>query len=59
MKTGNKGIGSKKHGRSGHAPHSPKFLHQRKLEAERTSIKDNSRIKNPKSTINELFNKRT
>ena len=57
MHTDNKGIGSRKHGRSGNVGHSPRFKHAMKREAEKTEIKDHSRIKDPSSSVNELMSK--
>lgn len=58
MTSGTKGVGMKKHGKSGsHRGNtkSPKFRHVQRLEAERTEIKDKSRLKDPKESIKELF----
>jgi len=55
MQKGKSGVGSHKHGVSGRAGKSPKLRHTLKREAERNSIKDRSRIRDPKDTIKELF----
>lgn len=55
---GTKGIGMKKHGKSGcHRGNtkSPKFRHVQRLEAERNEVKDRSRLRDPKESIRELF----
>lgn len=57
MVAGNKGMGTKKHARSGRSPKSPRFRHQQKLEAERFYIKDWNRIRDPKQSVGELFKK--
>jgi hypothetical protein len=57
MQEGSKGMGSKKHAQSGHPTQSPKFRFMKKLEAEKNEIKDRSRIKDPKSSVQELFKK--
>lgn len=58
MICGRGGMGSHKHGISGHSPKSPKLRHNIKLEAERSEVKDRSRIKDPKASVSELFNRR-
>jgi len=58
MQSGRGGMGSKKHGVSGHATKSPRARHLERLEAERTSDrKDRSRIKDPKGKVSDLFRK--
>jgi len=57
MKSGSSKIGSHKHTTSGHSPKSPRFCHQAKREAERNSIKNKSKIKDPKQSVSELFRK--
>jgi hypothetical protein len=57
MTTGTKGIGSHKHGTSGRAPKSPRLRHAMKLDAERSEIKDTHRIKDPQTSIKDLFGK--
>jgi hypothetical protein len=57
MTKGNKGMGMHKHGTSGRAGKSPKFRHQQRIEAERNIRSDKSRIKDPKVSIKELFNR--
>lgn len=54
---GKSGMGSKKHAQSGYATKSPRFRFLQKLEAERQSVPDKSRIKNPKDSVQELFKK--
>ena len=49
------GMGNTKHGKSGKPTKSPRMRFLEKLEAEKNIRIDNSRIKNPKSTIKELF----
>lgn len=51
----NGGMGTTKHGKSGHATKSPRFRFQQKLEAEKNVRKDHSRIKDPKQSTRELF----
>ena len=53
---GQKGFVMTKHGRSGHATRSPRFL--QKLEAQKNDRKDRSRIKDPKQSVEELFHPR-
>ena len=53
------GMGMKKHGTSGRAPKSPKLKHAMKREAEKTSIKATGRIKDPKTSVAELFHGKT
>jgi hypothetical protein len=55
MKSGNAGMGMAKHRKSGRATKSPKFRHQMKMAAEAQERKDKSRIREPKSSITELF----
>jgi hypothetical protein len=58
MVGGFKGIGMRKHARSGsHRGNTkrPKFRHTQRLEAERNEIKDRSRIRDPKTSIKDLF----
>lgn len=50
-----KGIGMGKHRKSGVSGKSPKFRHQAKLDAERNEKKDTSRIKEPKTSVKDLF----
>jgi hypothetical protein len=57
MIKGRSGMGSQKHGRSGHSGKSPKFRHATKMEAEHNEIRDKSRIKDPKNSVAELFKK--
>ena len=57
MTKGNKGMGMHKHGTSGRSGKSPKFRHQQRIEAERNIRSDKSRIKDPKVSIKELFNR--
>lgn len=52
---GNSEMGMSKHRKSGHTSKSPKYRYQARLEAERTVIKDKSRIVGPKSSTAELF----
>jgi hypothetical protein len=56
---GQKGFGMTKHGRSGHATRSPRFRFLQKLEAEKNDRKDQSRIKDPKQSVEELFHPRS
>lgn len=58
MSSGSKGMGMHKHGTSGRAPKSPKAKHAMKREAEANSIKATGRIKDPKSSVSELFKKK-
>lgn len=51
-------MGSHKHYVSGRNGKSPKTRHALKREAEANCIKDNSRIKDPKKSVKELFRKR-
>jgi len=56
--SGTKGIGMKKHAKSGcHRGNTkdPKFRHAQRLEAERNEIKDRSRIRDPKTSVKDLF----
>lgn len=55
MKGGSKGMGHGKHRRSGHATKSPKFRHAAKMSAERDERKDNTRIRDPKGSVEEIF----
>lgn len=55
MTDGKSGVGSHKHGTSGKAPHSPRFKHKMKREAEADEKKDRSRIKDPVQSVKELF----
>lgn len=55
MHTGNKGIGTSKHRKSGHSGKSPKARQQAKREAEADVRVDKSRIKNPVTSIKDLF----
>ena len=56
MRTGgSKGMGMHKHGTSGRATKSPRARFHERLEAERSEIKDRSRIKEPKASVGELF----
>ena len=55
MTQGRSGMGSHKHGTSGHSGKSPKLRSQIKREAEKNEHKDKSRIKDPKSSVDELF----
>ena len=48
-------MGTAKHRKSGYSGKSPKYRFLTKLDAEKNEIKDKSRIKNPKSSIKELF----
>jgi hypothetical protein len=57
MVKGKKGMGSPKHGTSGHAPKSPRFKHAQKREAEKQVRVDKSRLKDPKGSVRELFHK--
>ncbi len=56
-KKGQLGIGSHKHGTSGHPGKSPKMRYAMKREAESRVIKDRSRIVDPSSSVKELFDK--
>ena len=55
MVSGRGGMGSKKHGQSGHATKSPRFRFLQKIEAEKNERKDRSRLRDPKPTVGELF----
>jgi hypothetical protein len=48
-------MGMTKHRLSGHTTKSPRFRFHQKMEAEKDDRKDTSRIKNPKSSVQELF----
>src|SRR5258708_40053131 len=47
MVSGRVGMGSKKHGQSGHATKSPRFRFLQKIEAEKNERKDRSRLRDP------------
>lgn len=55
MRGGEKGMGMKKHARSGRSPKSPKMRAALKREAERNEVKDRSRIADPKGAVSDLF----
>ena len=55
MHSGRGGMGSREHGKSGNAVKSPRFRFATKLEAERNSVKNKKRIRDPKASVNELF----
>lgn len=55
MTQGRSGMGNHKHAISGHATKSPKLRAHMKREAEKDERKDRSRIKDPKSSVDELF----
>ena len=59
MEQGRGGIGSRKHGKSGHSGKSPRFRHNAKIEAERNVRKDRSRIQDPVSSVRELLRRST
>lgn len=58
MVSGRGGMGSHKHGVSGHATKSPRARFLERLEAEKNERKDHSRIREPKTSVKELFEKR-
>ena len=49
------GMGSRKHGKHGISGKSPRFRHAMKREAEKNERKQRSRIRDPKSSVRELF----
>lgn len=49
------GMGSKKHGTSGHATKSPRLRFALKLAAERDERKDRSKIKQPFNSLREML----
>jgi hypothetical protein len=55
MHNGRGGMGSRKHGKSGHATKSPRFRFAAKIEAERNGVKSKKAIREPKSSFAELF----
>lgn len=55
---GRGGMGSRKHGKSGFCPKSPKLRHAMKREAEKAEIKATGRIKDPKQSVAELFSRK-
>lgn len=55
MVSGRGGMGSKKHGKSGHSTQSPRFRFLNKLEAERNEIKSKNGIKEPHKSLRELL----
>jgi hypothetical protein len=58
MQEGKGGMGSHKHGTSGHSSKSPKLKHRMKREAEKDVRLDRARIKDPKTSVQELFRKK-
>jgi hypothetical protein len=54
---GSGGMGNHKHGTCGRAPKSPRFRFHQKREAERDDVKDKTRLKYPKESIKDLFEK--
>jgi hypothetical protein len=55
MQRGRGGMGSRKHAKSGHATKSPRFRFAAKIEAERQGVKSKRAIRDPKSSVAELF----
>lgn len=55
MQSGRGGMGSHKHGTSGHATKSPRARFLEKMEAERNERKSRSAIKNPARSVAQLF----
>jgi hypothetical protein len=56
MVKGQDGMGSHKHGVSGHSGKSPKLRHHMRREAEKEELRGNrKRIIDPKSSVEELF----
>lgn len=55
MKGGSKGMGMGKHRKSGNCGKSPSLRAELRREAEKDERKDNSRIKEPKQSVKELF----
>lgn len=58
MHKGNSGMGMHKHGVSGKPGKSPRFKHWLKREVEKGAIKRRGAIRNPKSSVKELFHDR-
>jgi len=58
---GRKGMGSHKHGISGHATKSPQLRHWMKTEAEKCIRQDHRKIRDPADSVRDLFseNKRS
>jgi hypothetical protein len=52
------GMGTRKHGKSGHATKSPRLRHAMRLEAERNERKDRSQIKRPFDSVKDMFKRR-
>lgn len=57
MIQGRGGMGSTKHGKSGHATKSPRLRFKMKMEAEKNERKSKSGIIDPKQSVSELLNK--
>ena len=57
MKYGKQGMGMSKHRKSGFSTKSPRARFLEKIEAEKNERKDNTRIKNPKGSVKELFSR--
>jgi transposase len=55
LQSGRGGMGSRKHGQSGHPGKSPKLRHAMKREAERQERKDRSKLADPKGSVGEAF----
>jgi putative transposase len=51
-------MGMHKHGTHGHSGKSPKLRHAMKRQSEKDEIKDRSRIRNPSSSVHDLFNQK-
>ena len=58
MQQGQGGMGSHKHYISGVATQSPRYRHNMKREAELNERKDRSRIRDPETSVTELFKKK-
>ena len=57
MQVGKSGMGMSKHRTSGRSGKSPNLKQYLKREAEKRTIKDRSRILDPKSSVSEVFKK--
>jgi hypothetical protein len=58
MQQGRGGMGSHKHGTSGHSGKSPKLRYAMKREAEANEIKAKPGIKEPAATVGDLLKKK-
>lgn len=54
IQTDKKSMGNTKHGKSGRPPHSPKFRHWQKREAEKDSVKG-TQMKNPSNSVSKAI----